>query len=82
MTKKRTFPWVFINTVMVGAADAIKKLIDTNALLTTIHGPDPTQTFSHDIVVIGGGAGGLAVAMEAAKGGMKVSPSMLLSKLA
>eukprot|EP00096_Caligus_rogercresseyi_P014818 TRINITY_DN730_c0_g1_i2.p1 TRINITY_DN730_c0_g1~~TRINITY_DN730_c0_g1_i2.p1 ORF type:complete len:605 (+),score=119.83 TRINITY_DN730_c0_g1_i2:160-1974(+) len=70
-TGQRTVPNVFINGKHLGGADDTLKANSEDRLLPMIKAPK--HNFEYDIVVIGGGSGGLAASKEAAKLGKKVA---------
>jgi len=70
-TGQRTVPNVFINGEHIGGCDDTMKLHANNELLTLIANELPQ--YDYDIVVIGGGSGGLAASKEAAWNGRKVA---------
>jgi len=68
---QRTVPNVFINGDHIGGCDDTLKLHADNALMAKIQAG--SHNFDYDVIVIGGGSGGLAASKEAAKQGMKVA---------
>jgi len=68
---QRTVPNVFINGEHIGGCDDTLKLHAEDQLLKKIQAG--AHNFDYDIVVIGGGSGGLAASKEAAKLGKKVA---------
>merc|ERR1712115_667212 len=70
-TGQRTVPNVFINGEHIGGCDDTMKLHANNELLTLISNELPQ--YDYDIVVIGGGSGGLAASKEAATNGRRVA---------
>jgi len=70
MSGQRTVPNVFIGGAHLGGCDDTLKAHSENRLLPMIN--PPTQ-FEYDLIVIGGGSGGLAAAKEAADLGKKVA---------
>jgi len=70
-TGQRTVPNVFINGQHVGGCDDTMQLYADNQLLPLI--AKETQSYDYDIVVIGGGSGGLSASKEAASLGKKVA---------
>merc|ERR1711972_277706 len=70
-TGQRTVPNVFINGKHVGGHDDTMKLAGEEKLLPMINADN--HNFDYDIVVIGGGSGGLSASKEAARLGKKVA---------
>ncbi|XP_059918325.1 thioredoxin reductase 3 [Gadus macrocephalus] len=70
MTGQKTVPNVFINKTHVGGWDKTKQA-HTDGLLQQLLNPD-AETYDYDLIVIGGGSGGLACSKEAATLGKKV----------
>jgi len=70
-TGQRTVPNVFINGKHVGGHDDTMKLHSEEKLLPMINADN--HNFDYDIVVIGGGSGGLSASKEAARLGKKVA---------
>jgi len=68
---QRTVPNVFINGNHIGGCDDTLKLAAEDKLLPLIAAS--SHNFDYDIVVIGGGSGGLAASKEAARLGKKVA---------
>ena len=58
MTGQRTVPNVFIRGNHIGGWDATNKLNEEGKLMPLIN--LPTQSYDYDLVVIGGGSGGLS----------------------
>ena len=58
MTGQRTVPNVFIRGKHIGGWDATNKLNEEGKLMPLIN--PPTQSYDYDLVVIGGGSGGLS----------------------
>lgn len=73
LTGQRTVPNVFIGGQHVGGCDNTLKLHSENRLLPMIRGEISEESYDYDLVVIGGGSGGLAAAKEAAKHGQRVA---------
>ncbi|XP_033113803.1 thioredoxin reductase 1, cytoplasmic-like [Anneissia japonica] len=71
MTGQRTVPNVFIGGTHLGGADDTFKAQSENRLMSLIS--PPTADYTYDLVVIGGGSGGLAASKEAASFGKKVA---------
>jgi len=70
-TGQRTVPNVFINGQHIGGCDDTLKLAAEDKLLPLIN--QENHGFDYDIVVIGGGSGGLAASKEASRLGKKVA---------
>eukprot|EP00092_Neocalanus_flemingeri_P022847 GFUD01024773.1.p1 GENE.GFUD01024773.1~~GFUD01024773.1.p1 ORF type:complete len:685 (-),score=192.22 GFUD01024773.1:237-2291(-) len=68
---QRTVPNVFINGDHVGGCDDTFKLHTENKLQAMVQ--EQTHNYDYDILVIGGGSGGLAASKEAARHGKKVA---------
>merc|ERR1712002_1264494 len=68
---QRTVPNVFINGEHIGGCDDTLKLHSEDQLLKKIQAG--AHNFDYDIIVIGGGSGGLAASKEAASLGKKVA---------
>lgn len=68
---QRTVPNVYINGNHVGGCDDTLKLQAENKLLGMVQ--ESSHNYDYDIVVIGGGSGGLAASKEAARLGKKVA---------
>lgn len=73
MTGQKTVPSVFIGGQHVGGCDSTLKLHAQERLLPMVRGEIDETTYDYDLIVIGGGSGGLAAAKEAAKLGQKVA---------
>ncbi|XP_071443590.1 thioredoxin reductase 1, cytoplasmic-like isoform X2 [Hetaerina americana] len=71
LTKQTTVPNVFLNGKHIGGCDATEKLFRDGTLVERALGTYQKRDF--DLVVIGGGSGGLAAAKEAASLGRKVA---------
>merc|ERR1719308_451289 len=68
---QKTVPNVFINGEHIGGCDDTLKLHASDQLLPKIQAGD--HNYDYDIIVIGGGSGGLAASKEAARLGKKVA---------
>ncbi|KAG8234723.1 hypothetical protein J437_LFUL014831, partial [Ladona fulva] len=71
MTKQRTVPNVFIRGEHVGGCDVTESIYRDGTLLERVNGTYTQRDY--DLVVIGGGSGGLAAAKEAAGFNRKVA---------
>ncbi|CAH3022016.1 unnamed protein product, partial [Porites evermanni] len=71
MTGQRTVPNVFIRGNHIGGADDTMKLHEEGKLKNLI--TPPSENYTYDLIVIGGGSGGLACSKEAADLGRKVA---------
>lgn len=69
---QRTVPNVFIRGKHVGGFDDVTKLQADGKLMELIV-PPPSENYTYDLIVIGGGSGGLACSKEAANLGRKVA---------
>ena len=58
MTGQRTVPNVFIRGNHIGGADDTTKLHEEGKLMNLI--TPPSENYTYDMIVIGGGSGGLA----------------------
>lgn len=72
MTGQKTVPNVFINGQHIGGCDDTLKL-DAEGKLVQLVNPSAEHNFDYDLVIIGGGSGGLAASKEAASLGKKVA---------
>jgi len=68
---QRTVPNVFINDNHVGGCDDTFKLHSDDKLMSLVQ--KGSHSYDYDIVVIGGGSGGLSASKEAARLGKKVA---------
>jgi len=73
MSGQKTVPSVYIGGQHIGGCDSTLKLHTENKLLPMIHGELYEPAYDYDLIVIGGGSGGLSAAKEAATLGMKVA---------
>jgi len=70
-TGQRTVPNVFISGNHIGGCDDTLKLHSDDKLVTMVN--SESHNFDYDIIVIGGGSGGLSASKEAARLGKKVA---------
>jgi thioredoxin reductase (NADPH) len=70
-TGQKTVPNVFIRGRHIGGADSTHKLHREGALVPLLFSPE--HGYDYDIIVIGGGSGGLAASKEAGRLGRKVA---------
>jgi len=68
---QKTVPNVYINGSHVGGCDDTKKLHAEDKLMSMVNAK--SHNYDYDVVVIGGGSGGLAASKEAARLGLKVA---------
>lgn len=71
LTGLRTVPNVFVNGKSIGGCDDTLKAHSENRLMSMIN--PPTDKYDYDLIVIGGGSGGLAASKMAANMGKKVA---------
>ncbi|XP_069793536.1 thioredoxin reductase 3 [Narcine bancroftii] len=69
MTDQRTVPNVFVNKAHLGGSDRTVQAYDDGLLKRLLDGG---EMYEYDLIVIGGGSGGLAASKEAANFGKKV----------
>lgn len=72
LTNQRTVPNVFINGKHIGGCDATYKAYENGTLQRILGDVKDAETYDYDLIVIGGGSGGLACSKEAATLGKKV----------
>lgn len=70
-TGQKTVPSVFFNSKHIGGCDDTMGAAQRG--IFTQNGGDKSHDYDYDIIVIGGGSGGLAASKEAAKHGLKVA---------
>ncbi|XP_039263418.2 thioredoxin reductase 1, cytoplasmic-like [Styela clava] len=70
LSGQKTVPNTYINGVHLGGADATKSAHSEGRLLSML---SSSSEYDYDLVVIGGGSGGLAAAKEAGRLGKKVA---------
>jgi glutaredoxin len=71
-TGQRTVPNIFINGEHIGGASDTKKLHAEEQLMAKVNAKK-RHGFEYDLIVIGGGSGGLSASKEAARLGLKVA---------
>ncbi|XP_078270391.1 thioredoxin reductase 1, cytoplasmic-like [Rhinoraja longicauda] len=69
ITGQRTVPNVFVNKAHLGGSDSTKQAFDDGLLKRLLDGG---EKYDYDLIVIGGGSGGLAASKEAANLNKKV----------
>ena len=73
-TGQKTVPNVYVNGIHIGGCDNTLKAHTDGKLDKYLNPPaEPEQTYDYDLVVIGGGSGGLACSKAAAGLGAKVA---------
>lgn len=72
MSGQKTVPNVFIRGQHVGGCDSTLQA-HTEGRLRQLLSPPPAEGYDYDLIVIGGGSGGLSASKEAAKLGKKVA---------
>ncbi|EOA97359.1 Thioredoxin reductase 3, partial [Anas platyrhynchos] len=72
LTNQRTVPNVFVNGKHVGGCDATYKAYQNGTLQKLLGDVKDAETYDYDLIIIGGGSGGLACSKEAATLGKKV----------
>uniref|UniRef100_A0A7M4FJD8 thioredoxin-disulfide reductase (NADPH) n=1 Tax=Crocodylus porosus TaxID=8502 RepID=A0A7M4FJD8_CROPO len=72
MTNQRTVPNVFVNGTHVGGCDATLQAYQNGSLQKLLGSGTDVKPYDYDLIVIGGGSGGLACSKEAATLGKKV----------
>lgn len=73
LTGQRTVPNIFIHGKHLGGCDSLLNAHGNNSLADMINNKTDIVKYDYDLVVIGGGSGGLAAAKEAAQLGKKVA---------
>uniref|UniRef100_A0A803XP08 thioredoxin-disulfide reductase (NADPH) n=1 Tax=Meleagris gallopavo TaxID=9103 RepID=A0A803XP08_MELGA len=68
----RTVPNVFVNGKHIGGCDATYKAYENGTLQKLLGNVKDAETYDYDLIIIGGGSGGLACSKEAATLGKKV----------
>ncbi|NXC40949.1 TRXR3 reductase, partial [Penelope pileata] len=72
LTNQRTVPNVFVNGKHIGGCDSTYKAYENGTLQKLLGDVKDVETYDYDLIVIGGGSGGLACSKEAATLGKKV----------
>uniref|UniRef100_A0A8C6JAA0 thioredoxin-disulfide reductase (NADPH) n=1 Tax=Melopsittacus undulatus TaxID=13146 RepID=A0A8C6JAA0_MELUD len=72
LTNQRTVPNVFVNGTHIGGCDATYQAYHDGSLQKLLGDSKDAETYDYDLIIIGGGSGGLACSKEAAGFGKKV----------
>ncbi|XP_038005289.1 thioredoxin reductase 3 [Motacilla alba alba] len=72
LTNQRTVPNVFVNGTHIGGCDATYQAYKDGSLQKLLGDDQITEPYEYDLIIIGGGSGGLACSKEAAALGKKV----------
>ncbi|XP_064288800.1 thioredoxin reductase 3 [Passer domesticus] len=72
LTNQRTVPNVFVNGTHIGGCDATFQAYKDGSLQKLLGDNQITEPYEYDLIIIGGGSGGLACSKEAAALGKKV----------
>ncbi|XP_005522123.1 PREDICTED: thioredoxin reductase 3 [Pseudopodoces humilis] len=72
LTNQRTVPNVFVNGTHIGGCDATYQAYQDGSLQKLLGDNQITEPYEYDLIIIGGGSGGLACSKEAATLGKKV----------
>ncbi|XP_053845253.1 thioredoxin reductase 3 isoform X1 [Vidua macroura] len=72
LTNQRTVPNVFVNGTHIGGCDATYQAYKDGSLQKLLGDNQITEPYEYDLIIIGGGSGGLACSKEAAALGKKV----------
>uniref|UniRef100_A0A8C2TZP2 thioredoxin-disulfide reductase (NADPH) n=1 Tax=Coturnix japonica TaxID=93934 RepID=A0A8C2TZP2_COTJA len=72
LTNQRTVPNVFVDGKHIGGCDATYKAYENGTLQKLLGDVKDAETYDYDLIIIGGGSGGLACSKEAATLGKKV----------
>ncbi|OWK63595.1 thioredoxin reductase 3 [Lonchura striata] len=72
LTNQRTVPNVFVNGSHIGGCDATFQAYKDGSLQKLLGDNQITEPYEYDLIIIGGGSGGLACSKEAAALGKKV----------
>ncbi|NXJ09733.1 TRXR3 reductase, partial [Odontophorus gujanensis] len=72
LTNQRTVPNVFVHGKHIGGCDSTYKAVENGTLQKLLGDVKDAETYEYDLIIIGGGSGGLACSKEAATLGKKV----------
>ncbi|XP_064012895.1 thioredoxin reductase 3 [Pogoniulus pusillus] len=72
LTNQRTVPNVFVNGTHIGGCDATYQAYKDGSLQKLLGDSNNIEPYDYDLIIIGGGSGGLACSKEAAALGKKV----------
>ncbi|NXX93375.1 TRXR3 reductase, partial [Centropus bengalensis] len=72
LTNQRTVPNVFVNGTHVGGCDSTYQAYNDGSLQKLLGDTELAEPYDYDLIIIGGGSGGLACSKEAAALGKKV----------
>ncbi|XP_075014988.1 thioredoxin reductase 3 [Calonectris borealis] len=72
LTNQRTVPNVFVNGTHVGGCDSTYQAYQDGSLQKLLGDSKDAEPYDYDLIIIGGGSGGLACSKEAAALGKKV----------
>ncbi|NWQ90640.1 TRXR3 reductase, partial [Burhinus bistriatus] len=72
LTNQRTVPNVFVNGTHIGGCDSTYQAYHDGSLQKLLGDSKDTEPYDYDLIIIGGGSGGLACSKEAAALGKKV----------
>ncbi|KAM6325413.1 thioredoxin reductase 3 [Podargus strigoides] len=72
LTNQRTVPNVFVNGTHIGGCDSTYQAYQDGSLQKLLGDSEDTVPYDYDLIIIGGGSGGLACSKEAAALGKKV----------
>ncbi|KAF1440069.1 TRXR3 reductase, partial [Pygoscelis papua] len=72
LTNQRTVPNVFVNGTHIGGCDSTYQAYHNGSLQKLLGDSKDAEPYDYDLIIIGGGSGGLACSKEAAALGKKV----------
>ncbi|KAF1401782.1 Thioredoxin reductase 3, partial [Eudyptula minor] len=72
LTNQRTVPNVFVNGTHIGGCDSTYQAYHDGSLQKLLGDSQDAEPYDYDLIIIGGGSGGLACSKEAAALGKKV----------